>query len=42
MRLFGKEEFDAMIKFHLVLHYFHFIKGRGSLPWWHDEDGEAS
>ena len=19
-----------------------FIKGRGSLPWWHDEDGEAS
>ena len=31
-----------MIKFHLVLHYYHFIKGRGSLPWWHDEDGEAS
>ena len=42
LHLFGKEEFEAMIKFHLVLHYSRFIKGRGGLPWWHDEDGEAS
>jgi hypothetical protein len=41
VRLFGKEEFEGMIKFHLVLHYFAFIKRFGSLPWWHDEDGEA-
>ena len=41
VRLFGKEEFEAMIKFHLPLHFVAFIKGRGALPWWHDEDGEA-
>ena len=41
VRLFGKEEFEGMLKFHLPLHFAAFIKGRGSLPWWHDEDGEA-
>ena len=42
VQLFGKEEFENMIKFHSVLHYVPFIRGRGGLPWWHDEDGEAS
>ena len=40
--LFGKEEFEAMIKFHQPLHLCPFIKSRGAFPWWHDEDGEAS
>lgn len=42
VQLFGKEEFQGMIKFHAPLHYLAFIKSRGGLPWWHDEDGEAS
>ena len=40
--LFGRSEFEGMIKFHQPLHLAPFIRGRGGLPWWHDEDGEAS
>ena len=42
VRLFGRQEFENMIKFHQPLHLPPFIKSRGSLVWWHDEDGEAS
>ena len=39
--LFGKENFELMIKFHIGCHLAIWTRGRGVLPFISDEDGEA-